>query len=136
MIDREKAAQMRRDGASYQQIGDAFGVSKQRVQQVLKNQVRLRKCSTDMEKIVYEGIYNYLMDHPRMTFPSLAMLMFGTSGSNENNLVHNLLHGRNCRIGKSAYDRLIAATGMTYEQLFKLREGFEEDATHSIAELR
>lgn len=127
MIDRAVAAQMRRDGATYQQIGDAFGVSRQRVQQVLKNQVRLRKCSTDMEKIVYEGIYNYLMDHPRMTFPSLAMVMFGNSGNNENNLVQNLLRGRSCKISKRAYDRLIAATGMTYEQLFKLRDGFKEE---------
>jgi hypothetical protein len=51
----------------------------------------------------------------------------GNSGNNENNLVWNLLHGRNCRICKRAYDRLIAATGMTYEQLFKLRDGFEEE---------
>jgi hypothetical protein len=30
-------------------------------------------------------------------------------------------------VSKRSYDRLMAVTGMTYEQLFKLREGFKEE---------
>lgn len=127
MIDKNVAAQMRRDGATYQEIGDVFGVSRERVRQVLKNQVRLRKSSTDMEKIVYEGVYNWLMENPRMTFPAFAQLMLGYGGQNATNLVRNFLHGKNCRINKQSYDRLIAKTGMTYEELFKLRDGFKEE---------
>lgn len=126
MIDREKAAQMRRDGCTYEEIGAVFGVSRERIRQVLKNQVRCRKCSTDMEKIVYEGLYNYLMDNPKMTYPALAMVMFG-GGTKTNNKLRNLLHGKNCTISKRSLDRLMALTGMTYEQLFKLREGFKEE---------
>jgi hypothetical protein len=42
-------------------------------------------------------------------------------------VVVGFVHGRNSKISKRAYDRLMAATGMTYEQLFKLREGFKEE---------
>lgn len=128
MIDREKAAQMRRDGATYEEIGAVFGVSRERIRQVLKNQVRTRKCSTDMEKIVYEGLYNYLMDNPKMTYPALSMAMFGGGDTKTNNKLRHLLHGKNCMISKRSLDRLMALTGMTYEQLFKLRDGFEEVA--------
>lgn len=127
MIDINVAAQMRRDGASYREIGDVFGVSGERIRQVLKNRVRLRKGSTDMEKIVYECLYNYLMDHPKMTFPALAMAMFGNSDIKTNNKLRNLLHGKNCMVSKLSLDRLMAITGMTYEELFKLREGFKEE---------
>ena len=125
MIDRVKAEQMRRDGLTFREIGEAFGVSRQRVEQVLKG--KARKCTTDMEKIPCEGLYNWLMDNPKMTFPALARVMFNNCNANKKNQVVNLLHGRNCRISKRAYDRLMAATGMTYEQLFKLREGFKEE---------
>ena len=111
-----------------QEIGDKYGVTRERIRQVLKYQVRCRRHTTDMEKIVYEGLYNYMMDNPKLTFPNLARLMFGTSNGNYAKLVRNFLNGRNCRIRKRAYDRLMAATGMTYEELFKLREGFKEEA--------
>jgi hypothetical protein len=126
MVDKEKALQMRRDGATLNEIGNTFGVSGEYIRQILKHQVRNRKNTTDMEKIVYEGIYNWLMANPKMTFPAVARLMFGHTSCGYTNVAMNLLHGKNCRISKQAYDRLMAATGMTYEQLFKLREGFSE----------
>lgn len=127
MIDREKAAQMRRDGASYEEIGKVFGVSRERVRQVLKNQVRCRKYTTDMEKIAYEGLYNWLMDNQKVTFPALSYIMFGKRGTGHGNLMLNFVQGKNVKITKQSIDRLIAKTGMSYEQLFKLREGFEEE---------
>ena len=127
MVDREKAAQMRRDGATYQEIGEYFGVSRQRIEQILKGKVKARKCSTDMERIPYEGLYNWLMDNPKVTYPTLAKIVLGNGENKSTNQITNLLHGRNSLISKRAYDRLIAATGMTYEQLFKLREGFKEE---------
>ncbi len=127
MVDREIAVQMRRDGATLQEIGDVFGVTRERIRQVLVKQPRARKCSTDLEKIVYEGLYNYMMDNPKMTFTSLAMVMLNNGGNAASNKIQRFAHGKNCVISKKAYDRLIKKTGMTYEQLFKLREGFEEE---------
>ena len=49
MIDIEKAAQMRRDGFTNEEIGKVFGVSRERIRQVLKNQVRCRKYTTNMD---------------------------------------------------------------------------------------
>lgn len=126
MIDKEKVCQMRADGATYREIGEKFSVSKQYVEQIVRKQ-RVRKQSTDMEKIPYEGLYNWLKEHPEITFPALTRIMFNDSNKNLHAAVLSFVHGRNSKISKRAYDRLMAATGMTYEQLFKLREGFKEE---------
>lgn len=128
MIDREKAAEMRRDGMTYKAIGEVFGVSRQRIWQALKTEGNKRKCITDIEKVPYEGLYNWLMADERMGYAGIAKIMFGSSNNARNNLVRNLCRGHNCRIPKRAYDRLLAATGMTYEELFKLRDGYKEEA--------
>ena len=128
MVDKEKALQMRRDGATLKEIGNTFGVSGEYIRQILKHQVRNRKNTTDMEKIAYEGIYNWLMANPKLTFPYVARVMFGHTSGGYTNVAMNFMQGKNCRISKQAYDRLMAATGLTYEELFKLREGFKEEA--------
>lgn len=126
MVDRKTAAQMREEGMSYREIADVFGVSRQRIQQVLKKGIAYdRKYAADIEKIPYEGIYNYMVENPKVTFPALSMILFGTSNKNKNEVTRNFVFGMNCKIGKRCYDRLIEKTGMTYEQLFKLREGFK-----------
>ena len=128
MIDRERAAEMRRNGMTYKAIGEVFGVTRQRAHQALKPENNKRKYNTDIEKIPYEGLYNWLVENPKVGFSTLANIMFGGSGNTRNNLVRNFCLGRNSRISKKAYDRLLAKTGMTYEQLFKLREGYKEEA--------
>ena len=113
---------------TYREIADVFGVSRQRIQQVLKKGiVYKRKYAADIEKIPYEGIYKFMVENPRVTFSALAVILFGYSGNARVNMARRFVCGDNSKIGKRSYDRLIAATGMTYEQLFKLRDGFEEE---------
>ena len=128
MIDREIVIEMRRNGMTYKEIGDVLGVTSQRIEQILKQEGRKRRFGTDIEKIPYEGLYNWLVANERVGFSTLAIVMFGNSGNGYNNLARNFCLGRNSRISKKAYDRLLAKTGMTYEQLFKLREGYKEEA--------
>lgn len=128
MVDRRTAKQMRDDGMSYQEIAEVFGVSRQRIHQVLKSgAVYTRKYAADIETIPYEGIYKFMVENPKVTFSALAVIMFGYSGNTASNMARRFVRGDNTKVGKRTYDRLIAATGMTYEQLFKLREGFTEE---------
>ena len=128
MVDKELAIEMRRDGKTFREIGEHFGVSHQRAQQIIGNGVRSRKSTMDMEQIVYKGIYDYMVSHPLVTIPTIARIIHG--GSSTGVQIANarrLIHGGNVHITKSGIDRLIAKTGMTYEQLFELREGFTEE---------
>lgn len=126
-IDMEIAIAMRLDNKTYQEIADRFGVSYQCVQQKLRYCTRARKDGDYIERIPYKGLYDFLMEHERVTIPYLAGIMYTDTSRARIERVRHLFEGRSAHITKGALDRLLAYTGMTYEELFELREGFEED---------
>lgn len=126
-IDRDLAASMRRDGKTYQEIADCFGVSPQAVSDSLKKHVHARKDLNAIEKIPYKGLYEFMLSHPRVSITHLSAKMFQYPNHASSEKVRRLIQGGYAQLPKSAYDRLIKYTGMTYEQLFELRAGFEEE---------
>lgn len=128
MIDRQLALDMRRNGATLREIGDYFGVSYQRVSQVLYGYTRTRRDEAFIEKIVYKGIYDYMVAHENMTMPKLALEMYGCVGKNRAYVerLRRLFEGKDANISKGVIDRLLALTGLTYERFFELRDGFAE----------
>lgn len=128
MVDKELAAEMRRDGMTMREIAEHFGCSPQYIQQILGNRVRSRKCTMDMESVAYKGIYEYMLANPKVTVPTIARILHGYSATKTQVAnARRLIHGKHTTVSKRGLDRLIAKTGMTYEQLFELREGFAEE---------
>ena len=126
-IDKELAIEMRRQGMTYKQIGEHFGVSWQAVHFQITHCDRARKDGDYIEKIPYKGLYDFLIKHDRVTIPQLARVVFNNRGHAETERMRSLCNGCGAHVSKKGIDRLLAYTGMTYEQLFELREGFEED---------
>lgn len=125
-VDKELAIEMRRQGMSFPEIGEHFGVSKQYISALLKNCVRARMDCETIEMIPYKGLYDFMMANKKVTISSLSRTMWsGNAGHTRGERVRRFLQGQNVSLPKSAYDRLMAYTGMTYEQLFELREGFD-----------
>ena len=126
-IDKELAIEMRKEGKTYQEIGAYFGVSHQAVAKAVNNVSRARKSSPVFEQIPYKGLYEFMQANKKVTIWGLAKIM-GMDGSHTSQeKLRRFLLGRDVLLHKHAYDNLIARTGMTYEQLFELREGFEKD---------
>lgn len=123
MIDLEVAVQMRREGATFEEIGHRFGVTRQQAYQHLKRHCHTRKNSALMESIPYKGIYDYLMSNPRMTFPGLTYAMLGVQDKASQSRVARFVSGSsNAQLPKRAIDNLIKLTGLRYEELFAERE--------------
>lgn len=114
---------LREQGKTYQEIGDIYGVSKQRVEEVIKNAEkrfngeRIRKNSTNIEKIVYKGIYDLFYKDCTMTATKLARIVGHDKGT-----VENLIKGTNARFTIKGIKRLIDFSGMTFEELFEPRK--------------
>ena len=126
-IDKEIAIAMRVNGATYTEIADYFGVSYQAVQGVLRHCARARRGGDSfLTNIPYKGLYEFFLKHERVTIPYLARVMYTHANRNSEEVTRRLCMGGNARVPKKALDRLLAYTGMTYEELFELREGFEE----------
>jgi hypothetical protein len=124
-IDKELAIQMRREGRTYEEIGKHFGVSKQGVHDLLNRNPKARKDCKTIDLIPYKGLYEFMVANETMTIARLTKIMFGYQKSSATANVRSFLCGRNTSFPKSVYDNLIAHTGMTYEQLFEPREGFD-----------
>lgn len=119
---------LREQGKTYQEIGDMFGVSKQSVEESIKNAeerlnngVRIRKNSVNIEKIVYKGIYDLFYKDRTMTVSKLARIVGHDKGT-----VKNLIEGTNARIAIKGIKRLTDFSGMTFEELFELRAKVSE----------
>lgn len=115
---------LREQGKTYQEIGDMFGVSKQSVEEIIKNAekrfnngVKIRKNSVNIEKIVYKGIYDLFYKDRTMTVSKLARIVGYDKGT-----VKNLIEGTNARITIKGVKKLTDFSGMTFEELFELRE--------------
>lgn len=115
---------LREQGKTYQEIGDMYGVSKQSVEEIVKNAekrfndgVRIRKNSVNIEKIVYKGIYDLFYKDRTMTISKLARIV-----GHDKSTLKNLIEGKNARITIKGVKKLTDFSGMTFEELFELRK--------------
>ena len=125
-IDFEIANKMRAEGASYDEIGKRFGVTKQRACAYFNSSRfdgrRKRKGSKVYEEIIYKGLSEWVNSNDKITISSLSHLIFGKGGKAERAQVNNLLSGKNVKLSIPQIARLVSASGMSFEQLFELDE--------------
>lgn len=100
---------MRLDGCTLQEIGDKFGMTKERVRQILPNavsrQAKLR------EQSYYPNLTEWML---RNRLPSCkAAELFGISANRLCTLINS-----DANISKRSIDGILSATGMTYEVAF------------------
>ena len=66
-MTKQQIIDLRNEGKTYAEIGEIFGVSRQRVHQVVGTE-RVRKCNCDIERIKYKGLYEFMQENPTVTF--------------------------------------------------------------------
>lgn len=118
---------LREEGKTYQEIGDIFGISKQAVERSIKNAEikfngRMRKSNVNIEEIIYKGIYQIFKKDSQITVSKLSKIL-----GHERTTVNNFLKNKNTRISIDAIKKLIAYSGMTFDELFELREEGEQE---------
>lgn len=132
MEDLEQIAdfiQLRKQGKTYREIGEIYGMTRQGVEQKMKraakifNNARVRKCTSDISKIVYQGIYDWFENDVTMTTTKFArMLGVNTLTAKK------MLTEKGARFSIDMIKKLIDYSGMSFEKLFEprgVREGEE-----------
>ena len=106
-----EAYAMRLDGYALQEIADKFGVSRQRIQQIIGpgSGHSVRRPNPCMK---YPNIGKWLIEN-KMTQCGLANKSGIASA-----YLSNILLGK-INPGKKIIDKILLATGMTYEEAFK-----------------
>lgn len=121
MIENKDAMiELRKQGLTYKAIGEKFGISKQRVEQIIGNE-RVRKGNVDLDKIKYKGIYQMFVNDERMTWCKFTRIIYSVANPTTVRSATKLATGEFKRTTLTAINRLREHSGMTYEELFEER---------------
>ena len=112
---KEQMLEMRMQGMTYEEKAAEFGLTRQRVYQLIGKNYHLHRTIKE-DECVYEGLRNWMNEHG-VNKASLCRMMFdGCLGSYDTSRVASLMRGAN--VTKNTLDRAMRATGLTYEQAF------------------
>ena len=117
----------RKKGATYQEIADDVGLSKQRVNKIVTEHAPelkgMRGNRFDIERIIYKGIYDYFKSHPYESLSSFVGKIYGYTG-NEISTIRDFITGAHTsRLTIERIRKICEITGKTFEELFELRGG-------------
>ena len=126
-MDIKEMVKMRIDGATFQEIADACGVTKQAVQQKVSayynGQLKSKRGrKLNIQKIKYKGIYEYFVENPTETLTSFVNKVFGENGrcnSNVNKMSDFLYRKRESRFSIAQIKRICEIVGQPFEKTFK-----------------
>lgn len=115
---------MRLDGATFQEIGDKFGLTKQRVEQILnfRSGYGYKKSIKNSEKCIYKGLSDYIY-RENLTLGELTEIIGMKCSTTE--LAKKRITGvRPFKINEIR--KILKITGMTFEECFSLKESEDE----------
>ena len=115
-----KMYELRKEGYTHQKIADEFGLSCQRVNQILAERCEGKFRGWTEERCVYPGIRKWLNDN-KISCSELGRILYGHNldGCCRETLAGTLKGKFTPKF--AMINKLIDVSGMTYEQLF--REG-------------
>lgn len=107
-------------GLTYREIGEVAGLTKQRVFQIIGNQDRSKFRRITKEQCVFDGLRKYLNEN-RISIVGLTRKMYGDMNGAYNTLKYTL-KSKGSLLTMPKINRILSATGLTYEQAFLSQE--------------
>ena len=118
---------MRQDGATYQDIADKCGITKQAVHQRIRSYTRklngIRGKGFDINQIPYQGLYDWFDDNMGESISSLCDKVFGSISKYYLSKFGGFIKGKHDSSFKVEHlKKLCEVTGKSFEELFKRRD--------------
>lgn len=115
VVDWKEAGKMLCDGATFSDIAEHFGVSRQYIQ----THYTQHKRGAKIKNVAYKGINDYIKESGE-SIGSLGTKLFGAGGGQAGyQKFHNMITGRVKSAKISDIRRIIEYTGKTFEELFE-----------------
>lgn len=116
--------EMRMNGATYQEIANAFGMSKQCAHQIISNYCRalsgIRGQGFDVRNIKYEGLRSYFLENYNETLSSFTEKILGANTNSKVPTMRNFLTGKHAtRFSIEQIERICEVVGEPFEEVFK-----------------
>jgi transcriptional regulator with XRE-family HTH domain len=103
------------DGMTYQQIADAYGISRQRVAQIL-GRYSSNRHRPERTYSIYPGVDRWMHEN-KMTYTEVARQLGYAVAAGTLSRINRIFTGVS-EMNKSDIDKLINLAGKTYEELF------------------
>lgn len=124
----EQMIRMRNSGATYQQIANMSGLTRQRVHQKIQTALgnksnRRRGKAFPIEDIKYTAIYDYFKNNENESASSFGLKVFGGYGGKFCNRVINFVTGRyEAHLSVEQIKKVCEIVGKPFEEVFKERD--------------
>lgn len=119
-MDREQEMRkMRNQGVSYREIGEKFGLSKQRIYQIIGESNGYYRYITE-EQCAYIGIREWL-NHNKVNVTEFCRRVYGKYFTATYFRFTQCLRGK-YHFKKPMIDKILSLTGLTYEEAFKEKD--------------
>ena len=117
---------MRLEGATYQEIADKCGVSKQDVHERVNNYYKRvigghRGHKLNCDEIIYKGIYEHFLDNPKESVSSFSKKLYGDTA--QCNKIRQFIKGETeSRFTIQQISKMCEIVGKPFEEVFVERE--------------
>ncbi len=112
--DKVKMFEMRLRGCTLQEIGDKFGITRERVRQILSESIKER--NENLNEIIYVNIAKWLKQNDISLFKFSKMLY---PKSNSSTRLKNKLTKSKSELKISQIKKILEITGMSFEEAFE-----------------
>lgn len=126
---KEDMIALRTAGKTYQEIAELFGTSKQYVYIIMASSCNYedpaRKLDVDIEKIVYEGIYDLFANDYKMTIAKFARIVFGSkpaTGAQKEKVRRLIYNYGDVKLSVRNIRNICEYIGKPFESVFKVRK--------------
>jgi hypothetical protein len=117
---RSEMENLRELGYTYQQIGEMYGVSKQRVYQIIGKSNEKYFRYKDENSVVFVGLRDW-MNENKVSINALCRKIYRNAHPVLVSKVINWLNGKN-DIKLSVVKKILEVTGLTFEQAFRVEK--------------
>lgn len=116
---KEQMLRMKMDGATYEEIGKEFNLSKQRIHMIIGKQSKGHFKWMSKERCVYPNLRKWINDN-QVSVAEFCRRLYGNSHPENHYRVSRFLKGYSKEIQKGTIDKYLMVTGLTYEKLFEM----------------
>lgn len=106
------------NGMTYEEIGKNFGISRQRVFQIIGGKTKYQVKPFTTETCIYSGLRKWLNEH-KIGTTELTRKIYRNYSSSNRESVKKMLNGK-LKITKTHIDKILEITGLTYEKAFEM----------------
>ena len=115
--------QLRKEGKTYQEIADYYGVTKQAIHGLVTHYERRKnKRDKEIDKIIYSGIYDMFVKDENLSMSKVCDIMGYCKCSVNTKKIRSFLYGETDSIRYTAINNILKYLNKTYDEVFALRK--------------